>query len=106
MNKTDNKFYTREKEINGVKYVAQFSGLSSAMRAIDESYIDNNASNVSILKISKFIFDNVIVEPTGLTADDFDSMEELNEVVRFGMEVMQGNFRESDEGTAKGSSKK
>ena len=106
MTKTDNKFYTREKEINGVKYVAQFSGLSSAMRAIDESYIDNNASNVSILKISKYIFDNVIVEPTGLTADDFDSMEELNEVVRFGMEVMQGNFREADEGTAKGSGKK
>lgn len=97
MKKGANKFYTREKEINGVKYVAQFSGLSSAMKAIDASYIDNNSTNVSILKISKYVFDNVIVEPTGLTVDDFDSMEELNEVVRFGMDVMQGKFREPNE---------
>ena len=102
----ENKFYTREKEINGVKYVAQFSGLSSAMRAIDESYIDNNSSNVSILKISKYVFSNVIVEPAGLTADDFDSMEELNEVVKFGMDVMQGKFREENESTAKTGSEK
>lgn len=95
-----NPFYTREKEINGVTYVAQFNGLSSAMKAIDESYIDNNSSNVSILKISKYIFENVIVEPAGLTADDFDSMDELNEVVRFGMDVMQGKFRDANEGAA------
>ena len=96
MTKGANKFYTREKEITGTKYVAQFSGLSSAMKAIDESYIDNNSTNVSILKISKYVFENVIVEPTGLSADDFDSMEELNEVVKFGMDVMQGKFREEN----------
>ena len=106
MTKAENKFYTKEKEINGVKYVAQFSGLSSAMRAIDESYIDNNSSNVSIFKISKYVFENVIVEPTGLTADDFDSMEELNEVVRFGMDVMQGKFRSENESGTKASGKK
>lgn len=98
-NMDKNRFYTREKEINGTKYVAQFNGLSSALRAIDESHIDNNSSNVSILKISKYVFSNVIVEPAGLTADDFDSVEELNEVVRFGMEVMQGKFRNTDENT-------
>ena len=96
MTKGANKFYTREKEINGTKYVAQFSGLSSAMRAIDASYIDNTSTNVSILKISKYVFENVIVEPAGLSADDFDSMEELNEVVKFGMDVMQGKFREEN----------
>lgn len=105
MTKKENKFYTREKVINGTKYVAQFSGLSSAMRAIDESYIDNNSKNVSILKISKYVFQNVIVEPAGLTADDFDSMDELNEVVKFGMDVMQGNFREADKKPAKTSGK-
>lgn len=93
---TKNKFYTREKVIDGVKYIAQFNGLSSAMQAIDQSYIDNNSSNVSILKISKYVFENVIVEPKGLTADDFDDMETLQEVVRFGMEVMQGKFREEN----------
>ena len=34
------KFYTVEKEINGTKYVAQFSGLSVAVRGVDSSYID------------------------------------------------------------------
>lgn len=102
----ENKFYTREKTINGVKYVAQFNGLSNAMKAIDESYIDNNSSNVSILKISKYVFQNVIVEPAGLTADDFDTMEELNEVVKFGMDVMQGKFREEKQKPTETGSKK
>ena len=102
----ENKFYTREKEINGKKYVAQFNGLSCALKAIDNSYLDGNSSNVSILKMSTYIFDNVIVEPKGLTADDFDSVDELNEVVRFGMEVMQGKFREENPVAAKTSRKK
>ena len=101
-----NKFYTREKVIGGVKYVAQFNGLSSALRAIDECHIDNDSSNVSILKISKHVFENVIVEPSGLTADDFEDLDTLNEVVRFGMEVMQGKFRNQNEEPDKTSSKK
>ena len=88
-----NKFYTVTKTINGKEYVAQFSGLSSAIRAVDQSYIDDTR-NTSVEKLSQYIFENVIVEPKGLTIDDFDSMEEFNEVVTFGREVMQGNFRE------------
>ena len=34
-----NKFYTVKKEINGKEYVAQFAGVSTAVRAIDSSYI-------------------------------------------------------------------
>ncbi len=102
----ENKFYTREKEINGKKYVAQFNGLSAAMKAIDESHIDNNSSNVSVSKITDYVLKNVIVEPAGLTADDFDTMDELNEVVQFGMAVMQGNFREQDEAATKKGGKK
>lgn len=88
-----NKFYTVTKTIHGKEYVAQFSGLSSAIRAVDQSYIDDTR-NTSVEKLSKYIFENVIVEPKGLTIDDFESMEEFNEVVAFGREVMQGNFRE------------
>ena len=106
MTKGENKFYTKEKEINGTKYVAQFSGLSSIMRAIDESYIDKNSSNTSISKLSKYLFENVIVEPTGLTADDFDSMEELNEVINWAMEVAQGKFRPTNESGNKASGTK
>lgn len=99
------KPYTKEKEINGKKYVAQFSGLGSALDAIDNSYI-NGSDRISIRKISGYVLENVIVEPQGLTADDFDDLDELNEVVKFGMEVMQGKFRDSDGVSAKTSGKK
>ncbi len=87
------KSYTIEKEINGKKYVAQFAGLSVALNAVDSCYIDGG-SNISTIKMAKYLFDNVIVEPKGLTTDDFESMEELNEVTDFAREVMQGNFRD------------
>lgn len=87
-----NKFYTVEKEINGTNYVAQFNGLSCALRAVDQSYIEGT-QNTSVEKMASFIFANVIVEPKGLSIDDFESMEEFNEVVTFGREVMQGKFR-------------
>ena len=87
------KFYTVTKNINGTDYVAQFSGLSSALKAVDQSYIDGS-QNTSVEKMAKYIFENVIVEPKGLTIDDFESLDEFNAVVGFGREVMQGNFRE------------
>lgn len=88
-----NKFYTVKREIMGTEYVAQFNGLSCALRAVDQSYIEGT-SNTSVEAMAKYIFENVIVEPKGLTIDDFDSMEEFNKVVTFGREVMQGKFRE------------
>ena len=94
-----NKFYTVKKTINGTEYTAQFSGLSSALRAVDQSYI-GDTRNTSVEKLSQYIFEHVIVDPKGLTIDDFDSMEEFNAVVTFGREVMQGNFREEANKTA------
>lgn len=96
-----NKFYTCEKEINGKKYVAQFNGLSAAIQAIDNSYVEGS-QNTSIEKLTKYILQNVIVDPKGLSIDDFETMEELNEVIRFGRSVMEGKFREtSNEGAKK-----
>ena len=86
------KFYTATKEINGKKYTAQFNGLSCALRAVDSTYIEGT-NNTSVEKMADYIFKNVIVEPKGLTIDDFESMEEFNEVVSFGRDVMQGKFR-------------
>lgn len=85
-------FYTRQKTINGKTYTAQFNGLSMAMRAVDETYVDGS-ENTSVLKMSNFILQNVIVEPKGLSVDDFEDMDELNEVIAFGRDVMQGKFR-------------
>lgn len=87
------KFYTVEKEINGKTYKAQFNGISAAIEAVDNSYIDGS-SNVSMAKLSKYLLENVIVEPKGLTADDFDTMDEFSEVISWAREVMQGDFRD------------
>lgn len=100
------KFYQAEKEIYGKKYVAQFNGISAALRAVDACYIDGT-STTSVEKLSSYLLANVIVEPKGLTADDFDSMEEFNEVISFAREVMQGDFRnEAIAGPATGKSTK
>lgn len=97
----NNKFYTREKEINGKKYVAQFNGLSAALGAVDSSYVSDSSSNMSIVKMNEYILKNVIVEPKGLQIDDFDDFDELNEVIKFGQQVMQGKFRDENQGTNK-----
>lgn len=92
-----NKYYTREKEINGKKYTAQFSGISTAIRAVDSSYIDGS-SVTSTEKLGQYILDYVIVEPKGLTADDFESLDEYNEVTTWGRDVMYGKFRDGTDG--------
>lgn len=97
-------FYTAKKEIGGRTYVAQFNGISAALKAVDNSYIEGT-SNTSLEKLSKYLFDNVIVEPKGLTADDFDSLDEFNEVVAFAREVMQGNLKDQQTEVAKKTNK-
>lgn len=91
MKKGVSKFYQAEKEIRGTVYKAQFNGLSAALKAVDGSYIEGS-SNTSVEKLSDYILKNVIVDPK-VCIDDFDDMEEFNEVIAFGREVMQGRFR-------------
>lgn len=88
-------FYQRKKVINGIEYTAQFNGMSAALDAIDENYIDGS-SNISMNKLAKYILENVIIEPKGLTPDDFETIEDLNAVVKFGTNVMQGKFRNKE----------
>lgn len=88
------KFKTVKKTIDGVEYTAQFNGLSAALEAVDNSYIDGS-SNTSSLKMAKYVLENVIVEPK-CDIDSFESAEKLNSVLDFGREVMQGNFREQE----------
>lgn len=86
------KFYTETTTINGKEYKAQFSGISVAAKAADSTYIDGT-NNTSMEKWAKYIFDNIIVEPKGLTLDDFDTYEDMQEVVGWGAKVMSGSFR-------------
>ncbi len=83
------KFYTVEKEIGGVTYKCQFNGISAALKALDDSYIEGS-NNTSLEKLSEYLFKNVVVEPKGLTADDFDDMEVFQEVIGFARRTMQG----------------
>ena len=87
------KNYQIEKEIGGKKYIAQFAGISVALKAVDASYIDGS-TNTSVEKLAQYLFKYVVVEPKGLKIDDFNSIEEFNEVVAFARKVMQGDFRE------------
>ena len=96
-----NKFYQVEKVINGTKYIAQFNGISTALRAVDESYIEGT-NNTSMEKMGEYLFKHVIVEPKGLSIDDFESMDDFNAVIKFATGVMKGEFRkESNAGAAK-----
>lgn len=98
--------YQVEKEIKGKKYIAQFAGLSVALKAVDSSYIEGT-SNTSIEKMAEYMFKHVIVEPKNLSIDDFDTVDELNEVIAFARNVMQGGFRDkADAGAAEGKGKK
>lgn len=85
-------FYQIEKVINGKKYVAQFNGLSAALEAVDSTYIDGTGVT-SLKKFNKYLLENVIVEPKGLTADDFSDSDELGEVTAFARDVMQGKLK-------------
>lgn len=101
-----NNFYTVKEEINGKEYVAQFGGISVALRAVDESYLEGS-SNTSMEKLAEYLFKHVIVEPKNLTVDDFESMDEFNAVVKFANGVMKGEFRKKAvEGAAEAKSKK
>ena len=86
-----NKFYQVKKEIGGRMITAQFNGISAAVSAIDDCSEDGT---LKAKLFGEYILNNVIVDPKGLTFDDFDTMKEYNEVITFGRKVMQGEFRE------------
>ena len=94
------KPYQKETTINGKKYVAQCNGLSAALDALDESYVDGS-SNLSLKKLGKYVLEHVIVKPAGLTIDDFEDMDEFKEVVLWGQNVMLGKFRDKNKSTDK-----
>lgn len=83
--------YKITKEIDGVEYTAQFVGCSVALRATDECKDKNG--DVSNLKLSQFLLDNVITNPSGLTVDDFEDVEKLGNVTGFAGEVMSGKLK-------------
>lgn len=97
------KNYKITKTIDGVEYTAQFAGCSVALRATDEC--KDKDGNLSNYKTSQYLLDNVIVEPRGLSVDDFDDVEKLGNVTAFAGEVMSGKLKPEDEEKEKKSKK-
>lgn len=85
-------YFSVKKKIKGKEYTAQFNGVSQALRAVDDTYIPGS-KNTSLEKLTEYVLTNVIVNPPNLTADDFDDVDELNAVVGWGTDVMNGKFR-------------
>lgn len=93
-----------KKMINGTEYTAQFNGFAESYKFVDA--ITDANMKPSLYKGAEYLFENVLVEPKK-SFNDFESREELDEVIAFLTEVKDGTFREeTDEGTAEGDSKK
>lgn len=87
---------TEKKVIGGVEYVAVFNGMLAALRIQDSSYTEGT-SKLSQKKFAKNLFDKVIVTPEELTADDFNNIDDYNEVIKFARDTMQGGKEIMDE---------
>lgn len=98
------KFYQRTKEINGVKYTAQYSGLETWLQCVDESSRGEGQA-ISNLKLAKNILKYGLIDPK-VEVNDFETQEDLNAVIDWVQQVMQGKFRDQvDKVTAQTKSK-
>ncbi len=86
-----NNFYTRKKEIDGVTYTAQFNGISECLKMFDECKDSNG--NINNLELGEYVCENVIVDPK-VKIDDFEDITTYNKVVKWGLNVAQGKFRD------------
>lgn len=91
--------------INGVAYTAQFYGCRVALEA-EKVYTDERTGRVDKIKLYDYLFENVIVSPSGLSIDSFDDLDELDEVAAFAIKVLRNRFRPKNESGDKGRSKK
>ncbi len=81
---------TKTEKIGDTEYTATFNGLYSALSAMENSKVEGT-DNISIEKLSEYLFEKVITKPEGITIDDFDNMTDFNKVVSFASNVMQGD---------------
>lgn len=82
--------YKVTKEIDGVKYTAQFSGASMALQALDAAS-DGNGGR-SEMKYAEFLLKNIVVNPKNIDMDAFDTYEKLSNVTTFAASVMRGEL--------------
>ena len=86
------KSYQVDKEIKGIKYVAQFSGISNWLNCVDKSTFENGQTSTRLL--AENVLKMGFVEQKDMDIDDFETQEDLQEVTNFVSGVMRGHFRE------------
>ena len=75
MAKNDNKKIT----INGEEYVLQHPGVEWVVNHSDKC--TNSQGNLVRAKYIQGLFDNVVIKPAKMKMDDFDTVQEMSEVV-------------------------
>lgn len=80
-----------KKTIGGKEYTAQFNGIGAALDGQDFWNAEDGAHRNR--RMADYILKNVIVDPAGLTPDSFNIYGDMNDVVSWGLGVMNGYFR-------------
>lgn len=76
--KNSNIDLTLEKEIDGVKYVFQRLPVRAAME-LRQAWQDENGNAIATI-MHDSLLENVVIEPRGLTIDNFDTTVEVEKV--------------------------
>lgn len=80
-----------EKEIKGVKYIAQLLPVRQAME-LRQKWQDPNGNVIATIMHDE-ILKNIIVQPSGLSIDSFNRTAEVEEVTGWAL-----NFQYGDDG--------
>lgn len=78
-----------EKEIRGKKYIAQLLPVRQAME-LRQRWQDSNG-NVIATTMHDLVLKNIIVQPNGLTIDDFRKPAEVEEITGWALNFQYGD---------------
>ncbi|WPZ17789.1 hypothetical protein UM396_14485 [Geobacillus subterraneus] len=84
-------FQPKQKEFkskNGNQYVFQTIPNSKYLEMMDDSVAANG--NPLVSKLYAAVLEHIVVQPSGLTVDDFDSLKELQEVCEAALTFQSG----------------
>lgn len=88
-----NPEFIEEKEINGVKYIAQLLPVRQAME-LRQKWQDANGNVIATIMHDE-ILKNIIVQPTGLSIDSFRRTTEVEEVTGWALNFQYGEEKKN-----------
>lgn len=79
----------QEKEIDGVKYIAQLLPTRAAM-TLRQGWQDSNGNAIAV-DMHDAVLKNIIVQPAGLTVDDFKRTIEVEKITGWALNFQYGD---------------